>query len=68
MFYEDSLPGHVHDFNFEEIRKLVATSGMAITHKTGDGVYFKGSKIVPEWLLPTGLQESIIILAEKSTR
>lgn len=65
MFYEDDMPGHIRDYTFLEVKKLLTICGFEIISKTSDGLYYNGIKVVSQNILPITFGECIIVMAEK---
>lgn len=65
MFYEDGRFGHIRDFNFEEIEKLLNMFNFKIEKRESDGIHIKGYLIIPQIFLPKTFGDNIIVKARK---
>lgn len=61
MFYEDERFGHIRDFNFEEIEKLLNMFDFRIIKSCTDGVHYNRRLIIPNFLIPKNFGDNIII-------
>lgn len=61
--YQDERPGHVRDYSFPELRALLGEFDFATLWEGSDGLSLNGRTIIPQWLVPKTLGDSIIIKA-----
>jgi len=62
--YQDKKIGHLRDYNFGEVEKLLKMFNFNIIEKKSDGVSFNGKTILPRYFLPKTFGDSIIIKAK----
>ncbi|MBP7435873.1 MAG: methyltransferase domain-containing protein [Bacteroidales bacterium] len=63
-FYQDERPGHIRDYNFEEVRNLLKSFKFRIILEKSDCLSFKSRTIIPGWILPRTFGDTIIVKAE----
>lgn len=63
-FYTDERPGHIRDYNFEELEHLLKKFNFSIKDKRSDGLSLKSKTIIPQRFLPTTFGDAIIIKAK----
>lgn len=65
--YAHSAPttswGHVRDYSFGELHHVLANNGFRIVSEFTTGVYWRGRRIVPPWMLPMTWGDGIIVQA-----
>jgi SAM-dependent methyltransferase len=55
--------GHVRDYSFREVRKVLWDQGFRVIAERSVGVHFKGRRVVPPWLIPTSFSDSVVVKA-----
>ncbi len=65
MFYEDERYGHIRDYNFKEIEKLLNMFNFQIVKSCTDGVYYKEKLMVSSKFIPKTFGDTVIIKARK---
>lgn len=63
MSYDDERPGHVRDYTFDEMYKLLKMFNFQIIESKTDGISFKGKSIIPAGIIRKTFGDSIIICA-----
>jgi SAM-dependent methyltransferase len=55
--------GHVRDYSFSEIRKVLLDNGFRVVGERGTGMHWKGKNVVPYWLMPLTLSDHVVVKA-----
>lgn len=63
MMYEDDRRGHIRDYSFSEVKRLLNMFNFFIEESRSDGISFKGKTVIPPLILPKTFGDSIIIKA-----
>ncbi len=55
--------GHVRDYSFTEMRRVIADHGFRVVAERSIGMHWKGRQVVPPWLMPVTFSDSVIVSA-----
>lgn len=64
-FYKVDKPGHIRDYNFDEMISLLRGQGFETVWSGTDGLSFRSKTFLPSKLLPKTFGDAIIIKARK---
>lgn len=64
MFYKDERFGHIRDYNFFELKRLLSLFNFKIIKYESDGISFNGRTIIPQFIIPKTFGDSVIIMAK----
>jgi SAM-dependent methyltransferase len=55
--------GHVRDYSFGELRRVLSDCGFVIVAERGIGMHWHGRRVLPPWLMPVTLSDNAIVKA-----
>lgn len=55
--------GHVRDYSFGEMRRVLADHSFRIVAEHSIGMHFNGKRILPPWLIPVTFSDNVIVKA-----
>lgn len=55
--------GHVRDYSFGELQRVLSDRGFVIVAKRGIGMHWQGRRVLPPWFMPVTLSDNAIVKA-----
>jgi SAM-dependent methyltransferase len=55
--------GHIRDYSFAEVRRVLADHGLRVVAERSLGTYWHARPLVPAWLLPVTFSDNVIVKA-----
>jgi SAM-dependent methyltransferase len=55
--------GHVRDYSFSELRRVLTDQEFIVTEEKGIGMFWRDRQIVPAWMMPKTFSDQIIVKA-----
>jgi SAM-dependent methyltransferase len=62
-FYSDDRPGHIRDYNFSEVEKLLKDHGFKVEKRMSDGISILSRNIIPQLIIPIRFGDAVILKA-----
>jgi len=55
--------GHVRDYSFAEIRRVLFDQDLQVTTERSIGLHLGGRRIIPPWLMPVTFSDNVVVKA-----
>jgi SAM-dependent methyltransferase len=65
-FPDSNKMGHVRDYSFSELRKLLQKNGFRVMKEVGTGISLGGRIVLPRFIIPRTFGDAVIMAARKS--
>ncbi|MEP7356175.1 MAG: methyltransferase domain-containing protein [Anaerolineales bacterium] len=61
--YNTNPRGHIRDYSFAEVRRVLGDQGLRVVAERSLGTYWHARPLVPAWLLPVTFSDNVIVKA-----
>lgn len=55
--------GHVRDYSFAEVRRVLQDQGFQVTAERSIGLHLNGKRIIPPWMMPITFSDNVVVKA-----